>query len=712
MNMTWIDFYTKFAYKLLAFKHNRNELIKKIIKAFESVKVAVPTIEENNNEIIDLDPFTIYAFFNRQIKEETRKSIIKTFNHEFAVGSATPTDFIGIPVVNNMMTAFFAFKSKRKEHDIDNLWEMFETAINYSKDSSYKEQFIKWYDICQKQFGVKWNLTMAFFWINPEFYISLDSRNRWYMSRYEYFDEEFIEFMKEHHAGEKASHVPSGNEYIEVREKCLDYISKTNKYANLIELSHSAWFISEDVNDKIRESEKEKPLDERGIHTWIYSPGDNASHLDEFVKEGIFGIGWDGIDNPTQYESREDLRLALKEIYHDNKSHMNDSLCIWQFMHDIQIGDVIFAKKGRSEIVARGIVTSDYKYDETKKSYKNIREIDWTDVGSWPYPGTAALKTLTDITVYTENVNQLNALFDDNDGEEINESPTNLIIYTSKGFLDEVYMDKDTYIKITKLLANKKNIILQGAPGVGKSFVAKRLAYSIMGVKDMNRVEYIQFHQSYSYEDFIMGYRPNEKGFVLEYGSFYKFCKKAADDMDNKYFFIIDEINRGNLNKIFGELFLLLEADKRDDTKIKLLYSNELFTIPSNLYIIGLMNTADRSLAMMDYALRRRFAFYTIYPAFNNDTFKTYQHSLDSEDFNRLIETVKSLNIDIANDESLGKGFLIGHSYFSRLNKNIAIKESLRDIVEYELIPLLEEYWYDDKSKVMEWADKLRGSIK
>ena len=442
------------------------------------------------------------------------------------------------------------------------------------------------------------------------------------------------------------------------------------------------------------------------------TPSDNASHLDEFVKEGIFGIGWDGIDNPAQYESREDLRLALKEIYHDNKSHRNDSLCIWQFMHDIQIGDVIFAKKGRSEIVARGIVTSDYKYDETKKSYKNIREIDWTDVGSWPYPGTAALKTLTDITVYTENVNQLNALFDDNDGEEINESPTNLITYTSKGFLDEVYMDKDTYIKITKLLANKKNIILQGAPGVGKSFVAKRLAYSIMGVKDINRVEYIQFHQSYSYEDFIMGYRPNEKGFVLEYGSFYKFCKKAADDMDNKYFFIIDEINRGNLNKIFGELFLLLEADKRDDTKIKLLYSNELFTIPSNLYIIGLMNTADRSLAMMDYALRRRFAFYTIYPAFNNDTFKTYQHSLDSEDFNRLIETVKSLNIDIANDESLGKGFLIGHSYFSRLNKNIAIKESLRDIVEYELIPLLEEYWYDDKSKVMEWADKLRGSIK
>ena len=655
--MTWVDFYTKFAYKLLNFKNNRKELIERTIKSFYSINVEVPTIEENNNEIVDIDPFTLYAFFNRQIKEETRKAIINAFNYEFGVGATLPTDFIGIPVVNNMMTAFFAFKSKRKDHDIDNLWQMFELIINYSNDSSYKDKFIEQYDICQKQFGVKWNLTMAFFWINPKFYISLDSRNRWYMSRYEYFDEEFIEFMKKHHAGEKAGHVPSGKEYIEIREKCLDYISKTNRYANLIELSHSAWFVSEDVNDKIRESEKEKPLDERGIHTWIYSPGDNASHLEEFVKEQIFAIGWDEVENPAQYESREDLRNALREIYHDDKSHRNDSLCIWQFMHDIQIGDIIFAKKGRSEIVARGIVASDYKYDDSRKDYKNIRSIKWTNVGSWPHPGSAAMKTLTDITVYTEYVNQLNALFEEDDEEEINESPSSLTPYTAKEFLDEVYMDKDSYKKITTLFANKKNIILQGAPGVGKSFVAKRLAYSIMGVKDMNRVEYIQFHQSYSYEDLIIGYRPNEKGFVLEFGAFYKFCKKAEYDIDNKYFFIIDEINRGNLNKIFGELFLLLEADKRDDTKVKLLYSNELFTIPSNLYIIGLMNTADRSLAMMDYALRRRFAFYTIKPAFDNDTFKEYQYALNCEDFNRLIETVKSLNIDIANDESLGKAY-------------------------------------------------------
>src|SRR5690606_15724032 len=205
--------------------------------------------------------------------------------------------------------------------------------------------------------------------------------------------------------------------------------------------------------------------------------------------------------------------------------------------------------------------------------------------------------------------------------------------------------------------------ILLGAPGVGKTFAAERLAYSIMGKKDKSRVQVVQFHQSYSYEDFIMGYRPSENGFSIVKGPFYEFCKKAEPD-DRPYFFIIDEINRGNLSKIFGELLMLIENDKRGK-ELRLLYEDEQFSVPENVFIIGMMNTADRSLAMIDYALRRRFAFFEFEPAFESLGFKEYQNEVGNEKFDSLIQTVIAMNIEIADDAALGSGFRIGHSYFS-----------------------------------------------
>src|SRR5690606_9501374 len=161
--------------------------------------------------------------------------------------------------------------------------------------------------------------------------------------------------------------------------------------------------------------------------------------------------------------------------------------------------------------------------------------------------------------------------------------------------LNEVFMDNEHYTILVDLLRNKKNIILQGATGVGKTFTAKRLAYSMMGQKDVSRIMMVQFHQSYSYEDFIMGFRPSKNVFELTPGPFYQFCKIAQDDNERDYFFIIDEINRGNVSKIFGELLMLIEEEKRGE-KLRLLYSNELFSVPENVHIIGMMNTADRSL--------------------------------------------------------------------------------------------------------------------
>ena len=278
--------------------------------------------------------------------------------------------------------------------------------------------------------------------------------------------------------------------------------------------------------------------------------------------------------------------------------------------------------------------------------------------------------------------------------------------YTKSDFLDEVYMTEKRYENLVAVLRNKKNIILQGAPGVGKTFAAKRLAWSMMGEKDDSRIEFVQFHQNYSYEDFMMGYKPVEDGFELKYGIFYRFCQRAANQPDKEFFFIIAEINRGNMSKIFGELLMLIEKDYRG-TKATLAYNGLSFSVPKNLYIIGMMNTADRSLAMIDYALRRRFSFFEVEPGFDSEGFIHYQNGLNNETLNELINKVKDLNREITLDKSLGKGFCIGHSYFC--GRDVCTEEWLHSIVDYDILPMLSEYWFDDANKLQRWENILQG---
>ena len=278
--------------------------------------------------------------------------------------------------------------------------------------------------------------------------------------------------------------------------------------------------------------------------------------------------------------------------------------------------------------------------------------------------------------------------------------------YTKDDFLNEVYMTEERYKNLVNVLRNKKNIILQGAPGVGKTFAAKRLAWSMMDEKDDSRIEFVQFHQNYSYEDFMMGYKPVEDGFELKYGIFYRFCQKAANQPDKEFFFIIDEINRGNMSKIFGELLMLIEKDYRG-TKMTLAYNGLPFSVPKNLYIIGMMNTADRSLAMIDYALRRRFSFFEIEPGFDSQGFISYQNGLNSETLDELITKVKELNRKIAADKSLGRGFCIGHSYFC--GRDVCTDEWLHSVVDYDILPMLSEYWFDDENEFQRWKNILQG---
>ena len=480
-------------------------------------------------------------------------------------------------------------------------------------------------------------------------------------------------------------------------------------------LAQTIIYVSQGINDnnsgqdKLQKGASIADEDVKTTRYWIYSPGDNASIWDECYNNGIMAIGWDEIGDLSLYDSKDAMKQAMKDNIDPSLSYMNVAHATWQFVHDMKPGDVVFAKKGMHIVIGRGIVESDYIFDPDRKRYKNVRKVKWTDKGEWPHPGQAVMKTLTDITAYTDYVEKLNALFENDTIDDVEEQEIEYPIYDADDFLKEVYMEKEDYETLVGLVRNKKNVILQGAPGVGKTYAAKRLAYSMMGVKDSSRVMMVQFHQSYSYEDFIMGFRPSENGFELKRGAFYDFCKEAEIDSENEYFFIIDEINRGNLSKIFGELFMLIENDKRG-VELKLLYSDEKFSVPSNVYIIGLMNTADRSLAMLDYALRRRFAFFEMKPGFSTVGFRDYRKGLANEKFDRLINSIESLNDVIASDDSLGEGFCIGHSYFCNLRN--ASDTALKGIVEYELIPLLKEYWFDEPAKAKDWINNLRSAIK
>jgi DNA polymerase III delta prime subunit len=533
---------------------------------------------------------------------------------------------------------------------------------------------------------------------------------------------------------------------------------------------------------------------------WLYSPGEDAHKWEEFYNDGIMGLGWDKIGDLKQYNTRDEIKNALLNSYGGKGSKKNDTLANDDFLNKINIGDVVFVKKGRDELLGYGVVSSNYEYDKNRAEYQKVRQIEWKRKGSWPVNFSLVLKTLTDITKYYSDETKTMTYYDElfniinqktNNNLKNMESAKNTILYgppgTGKTFALKqdyfpLYRTKETSISAEKNfesvvkscswweviavaliqlgdskvkdiynhkwvqkkeeLSNSKTVkptiwgqlqghtidecefvnvksrqqplIFNKSINSRWNIVAEEVENQIPELYDLidkvenfipdanktiERYKFVTFHQSYSYEDFIEGIKPvmtedditQELGYKIEDGVFKALCEEARNDPGNKYAIFIDEINRGNVSAIFGELITLIEQDKRkgeaNEISVQLPYSKALFSVPANIDIYGTMNTADRSVEALDTALRRRFSFVEMMP----DVSLLKSNEIDDINLKDVLSTIND-RIEILID----RDHTIGHSYFMNINNSKELKLAFKD----KIVPLLQEYFYGDYGKI------------
>jgi 5-methylcytosine-specific restriction protein B len=776
---TWIPFYKELAGRLMDYREQQSELIATLKELKDQGRPVIRLTEKDDSvPLTVMDPFTFFASFNRHATDQNRRAILTAIKNRLQLQAEVPTDFDGIPIMDPRMSWFFPWQSKRKPDDIGALWSFAEAIVGHAPENVAPELFNRCIEV--RCVSVT-NLTMGMFWMRPDTYIALDSRNRELLdargiphdvrdwASYLQFlkaarsrlRETPYEFSHTAYVGEpdRRYWVFQGNPaYYDVVGALRDGEVKTWQvnqhkkdihtgdtviiwvtgdtpgcYALATVMSEVRAFeedpkeasyrkqaakttVMEGVTLRIDTNLCDRPVSKADIagnptfsdfsvgvqgtnlaatkahydgilalaerrkkaRYWIYAPGERARLWDDFRRDGVMGFGWDKINQDlSKLKTNEDILSVNRRAYGAQGTDA-DGKMLCDFVNLVRKGDRVFVKNGRREIVGYGVVTSDYFFDGQQDEYRHRRKATWLACGNWPLTKTMRslpVKTLTEIRD-PQRLQELRALVG---ATSVDSIPT------------------DNRFNLPSL-----NIILYGPPGTGKTWTLRNEYMQGFTEGDVNRYEFTTFHQSYSYEDFVEGIKPvmseevpNTLAYEVKPGIFKTMVQRALADPNHKYAIFIDEISRGNIASIFGELITLIEEDKRkgepNELRARLPYSREEFVVPKNLYIIGAMNTADRSVEALDTALRRRFTFVAIPPQ------------------PELIQPPDSLDVDLRKllgvinariEKLLDKDHCIGHSYFMGIARKSDPLAELRHVVGTKILPLLEEYFYGDPAKI------------
>ncbi len=680
---TWVPFFHELAQKLLTYKDKQEELKTLVLKSLS--KDYTKHINSSSKfPPKNIDPFTVIGIINRYSLTYKKTEICTTFKKIFKMVSDIPTDYTGVPQLFPQKSVFYwsDIPTDEREENIQNLWKLLDVVVNNRSD----DEVGKVYDVVKDQKGIAYRATIAMYWISPKRFLSLDKNNRDLL----------------HYYGIEVYKNTDYSDYMTIIGELQSKIYNHEvPYNDLLEFTADAYEQSEGVAEEDADVVSKQPHEEKQYFWLNASPGQWSPDESKVGDKQTY----------TEYNDNGHKRLVsacfekaktgdLMICYETTPSQRVKAVCeITKGLHKIgnnQGIEFVIKEKVKYEVPLSELVNHDFF--KNSDAYR-VKRATLVSLSKEEYYNVIELTNeMHDIPLF--------------DGPQPDYDK-----YDFDKDKDKPFIDKAEFFHIVELLKRFKNIILQGAPGVGKTFLARKVAYQLMGVQNDANISMVQFHQSYSYEDFIQGIRPTKDGFAVKNGIFYEFCKNAQLHQNEDFFFIIDEINRGNISKIFGELMMLIEADKRKSKyAIRLTYSenaDDTFYVPENVYIIGCMNTADRSLAQLDYALRRRFSFYTLVPEFNQ-AFKDFlsEHGLHREFINTICLRLNKVNDMITSEDLLGAGKMIGHSYFTDVANITDANKWWNDTLEYQILPYLKDVCFDDEGLYNQFERILTGKEK